>query len=185
MRIVRAYRLLILHGRGGEIFNVASGVPRTTGEIRHPWEVADPTREVVELYPGNRVDPVADIDRIIARTGWQPEIPLTQCVADTYRFWLDQSPAGTRPSPRSMRLHGRDRIDERFVFDRLWRKRLMASASDQVDTVDRVIAILWPWVAAWDRPLCANGRSLVRRPPRKWPAMRSHRVGCGIGGADG
>jgi GDP-4-dehydro-6-deoxy-D-mannose reductase len=91
--VVRAYRLLALHGERGEVYNVGSGIARRTGDIlellRH---AADPTRPVVELRPGFKQDPIANITRLTHRTGWQPGIPVEQTVQDALCWWLKRAP---------------------------------------------------------------------------------------------
>jgi GDP-4-dehydro-6-deoxy-D-mannose reductase len=86
--VVRAYRLLMLHGRGGEAYNVGSGVPRTTGEVLEiVRRLAGPTRAVLVRSHEERADPVADIGRLTCCTGWRPSIPLEQTVADALDAW--------------------------------------------------------------------------------------------------
>lgn len=84
----RAYRLLVERGRSGTVYNVGSGVSRRSGDIlemlRH---MADPQRPVVELHPGFKQDPIANITRLVESTGWRPEIPLKTTVADTLAWW--------------------------------------------------------------------------------------------------
>lgn len=85
--IVRAYRLLATHGVPGEVYNVCSGVSRSARElIASLSEVAgvpvipevDPTKlrahEVMEIR--------GDASKLMAATGWRPQIPLEQTLAD-------------------------------------------------------------------------------------------------------
>ncbi len=90
--VARAYRLLAECGRC-EIYNVASG--RSISAAEHvaliaeliaPIEVEhviDPARvrahEVMDLCGAN--------DRILADTGWRPEIPFRQTMLDTLEWW--------------------------------------------------------------------------------------------------
>jgi len=87
--IVRAYRLLADSGIRGEIYNIGSGVPRTSAEV---FELLrSMTRrdcEVVETHPGIKYDPIADSRKIQNHTDWRPEIPIEKTVADTYHWWL-------------------------------------------------------------------------------------------------
>jgi GDP-4-dehydro-6-deoxy-D-mannose reductase len=92
--IVRAYRLLAVAGEPGAVYNVGSGRAFQTGDVLEMLRlIADPTRPIRELHPGLRRDAVADISRLAAATGWQPQIPLEQCVADTFDFWKCQARA--------------------------------------------------------------------------------------------
>lgn len=86
--VVRAYRLLALHGKAGEAYNVGSGVRRRSGDILAVvQQIAGCKRPVVELQPGVRNDPIADTAKLVAATGWRPEIPLEQTIADTLAWW--------------------------------------------------------------------------------------------------
>jgi GDP-4-dehydro-6-deoxy-D-mannose reductase len=85
--IARAYRLLALRASPGEIFNLGSGISRRTGDILDLLQhLAGESRPVVELHPTTKQDPIANIDRLAARTGWSPQILLEQTVTDTLDF---------------------------------------------------------------------------------------------------
>lgn len=87
--VARAYRQLVELGVAGATYNVGSGVSRRSGDILDLlMERAGSTREIVELNPGRNQDPVADNRRLVAQTGWRPEIPLERTVADTLDYWL-------------------------------------------------------------------------------------------------
>ncbi len=88
--MVRAYRLLAEHGRGGEVYNVGSGVRRRSGDVLEVLRrLADSSRPVVESRPGVKQDPIADTARLRQATGWQPSITLETTVADTLAWWRD------------------------------------------------------------------------------------------------
>jgi GDP-4-dehydro-6-deoxy-D-mannose reductase len=99
--VVRAYRLLALRGAAGA-YNVGSGIRRRTGDV---FEIlrrqADPLRAFVERYPGAHATPIADIQRLVAQTGWRPEIPLEQTVADTLAYWRGLRASAAPPPVRS------------------------------------------------------------------------------------
>jgi GDP-4-dehydro-6-deoxy-D-mannose reductase len=91
--VIRAYRLLLERGRPGEAYNVGSGVSRSSGEILDQLRrLADPHRAIVEIRPGFRQEPIADISRLIHATGWQPQVPIQQTIADTLDWWRAQVP---------------------------------------------------------------------------------------------
>jgi nucleoside-diphosphate-sugar epimerase len=93
--VVRAYRLLMEHGRRGEVYNVGSGVSRRSGEILQILRnLADPPRPVVELYPGFKQDPIADTGRILRHAGWQATLPLETTVSDTLAWWQQWTEGG-------------------------------------------------------------------------------------------
>lgn len=85
--VVRAYRLLVLHGQSGETYNVGSGAGRRTGDILEILLREAGPRHIVELRPGRRLDPIADITRLQIQTCWQPEISIQQTVRDTLDYW--------------------------------------------------------------------------------------------------
>jgi GDP-4-dehydro-6-deoxy-D-mannose reductase len=84
---VRAYALLMAHGRRGEVYNVCRGEAFAIGEL------LDLLRAQVSVPIDVEVDPeklrpvdvpvlVGDHTRLTAATGWQPEIPMAQTLAD-------------------------------------------------------------------------------------------------------
>lgn len=97
--VVRAYRLLAASELSGAV-NVCTGVSISAaeqvaalGRLLHPIAVAhhvDPAMvratEVMDL----RGDPA----RLTAQTGWVPEIPYAQTLADTLAWWESELPAG-------------------------------------------------------------------------------------------
>ncbi len=87
--VVRAYRLLADSAVPGEVYNIGSGVPRTSAQVFELLRLlANPHCEVVETHPGIKYDPIADLRKVQSHTHWKPEIPPEQTVADTYRWWL-------------------------------------------------------------------------------------------------
>jgi len=89
---VRAYRLLIEHGRCGEVYNLGSGVRRRSGDVLEILRsMTDPGRPIIELDPGFKQDPIADISRLVRCTGWRATIPVETTVADTLAWWRSVS----------------------------------------------------------------------------------------------
>jgi GDP-4-dehydro-6-deoxy-D-mannose reductase len=100
--VVRAYRLLAERSEP-EVYNVSSARSfsaadhvQLIAELIAPIEVehaVDPSRvrahEVMDLRGSH--------DRLSAATGWQPEIPLRQTVADSIEWWERELTAGERP----------------------------------------------------------------------------------------
>lgn len=85
---VRAYRAVALDGKSGTVYNVGSGVCRRSGEILEIMQgCSGSQRQVVELEPGRRQHPIADVTRLKRATGWKPEIPLEQTITDTLDHW--------------------------------------------------------------------------------------------------
>lgn len=86
--VVRAYRLLAQRGESGGIYNVGTGTSRRSGDIlTQLLEIARCDRPVIETRPGPRQEPIADVRRLMACTGWQPEIPFHQTITDTLDYW--------------------------------------------------------------------------------------------------
>lgn len=86
--VVRAYRLLIEHGKIGEIYNIGSGISRRSGDILDLLrKMADPKRPIVESRPETKQEPIADITRLVECTGWEATIPLEKTIADTLDWW--------------------------------------------------------------------------------------------------
>ena len=86
--VVRAYRLLALHGSKGETYHIGGGIPRLSGDVfKLLAQMADVHREVTQSRPGCHFDPIADLSRTTAVTGWQPAIPLETTLRDTLDWY--------------------------------------------------------------------------------------------------
>jgi GDP-4-dehydro-6-deoxy-D-mannose reductase len=86
--VVRAYRLLALHGHPGEAYNVGGGVSLRSGDIFEQLRAMfDPQRSLVELAPGPHQDPIADLTKLRSTIDWRPEIPLATTLRDTLDYW--------------------------------------------------------------------------------------------------
>jgi GDP-4-dehydro-6-deoxy-D-mannose reductase len=90
--VVRAYHLALRHGTPGAVYNVASGTPRTIRALLDMLLARAQVEIHVEIDP-ERYRP-ADIPIIYGSaqklrqdTGWQPEIPFEQTVADVLAEW--------------------------------------------------------------------------------------------------
>jgi GDP-4-dehydro-6-deoxy-D-mannose reductase len=90
--VVRAYRLLIERGASGETYNLGSGISRSGREIleslreisRVPWRFEiEPARVRADEAP----EIVADATPLRELTGWKPETPFEQTLADTLEYW--------------------------------------------------------------------------------------------------
>ncbi len=93
--VVRAYRLLLEHGRRGQVYNVGSGTSRRSGDVLELLRsMAGPARAIVELRPGLKQDPIANTARILRDAGWRATLPLETTVSDTLAWWQEQSAGG-------------------------------------------------------------------------------------------
>ncbi len=90
--VVRAYRLLVEAGQPGDVYNVCSGVDVSIREIADrllrlagtslAFETDAALMRPVEV-PVLRGDP----GRLVEATGWKPEIPLDETLADVLAYW--------------------------------------------------------------------------------------------------
>lgn len=85
--VVRAYHLMVEHGRAGEVYNIASGKARTIQSLLDGL-LAHSTAEIsVEIDPA-RLRPSkipileGDYTRLHAATGWEPQISFEQTLRD-------------------------------------------------------------------------------------------------------
>ena len=90
--VVRAYRLLLLHGIAGEVYNVASGRPCAIQSIVDELRARSSIEIRIEVDP-ERYRP-ADIptiygsaDKLRRDTGWTAEIPMSQTIDDVLAEW--------------------------------------------------------------------------------------------------
>ena len=90
--IVRAYELLLLHGRNGEAYNVCSGVERSMRDVITAMLAAAGIDLPVEVDPQRlrKIEQrrmLGSFAKLRADTGWQPSIPFEQTLADTLTYW--------------------------------------------------------------------------------------------------
>ena len=92
--VVRAYRLLALHGVAGEVYNVASGHAITIAALLSRLVgLADVPIEAIEepslFRPVDVPLLVGDSSRLVALTGWQPEVDLGETLAAVLQYWRE------------------------------------------------------------------------------------------------
>lgn len=90
--VVRAYRLLVERGEPGEIYNVCSGVDLAVQDLADQLVARASVALRLETDPSllRPVDlPVlrGSHDRLTAATGWEPEIPMAETLADLLEDW--------------------------------------------------------------------------------------------------
>lgn len=94
--VVRAYVALMEHGAGTGVYNVASGVGRSIGDILYALVARARVKVTVEtdpalLRPNDTAALVGDVTRIRRDTGWKPEIPFEKTLDDLLEYWRSQS----------------------------------------------------------------------------------------------
>ena len=94
--IAAAYRMALLHGHRGEVYNVGSGKPvllrrvvdLLSGMARIPIEIVlDPSR----VRHGEPLRYDVDASKFKSHTGWSPQVPLEQTLEDLLSYWRDQA----------------------------------------------------------------------------------------------
>ena len=102
--VVRAYRLLVERAPSGGIFNVGGGRSVRCGDLFLALrDMADPERPYRETKPGLKREPIADIGKLAALTGWRPEIPVATTLRDTLDWWRQRWTADARTPPPTAR----------------------------------------------------------------------------------
>jgi GDP-4-dehydro-6-deoxy-D-mannose reductase len=108
--VVRAYRLLAAGDSGG-IYNVSSGKSVSAAEqVELLAELLAPIRVEHAVDPARvRAHEVMDLrgthDRLTAATGWQPEIPFAQTMADTLAWWEAELDGSASAPPSASTSH--------------------------------------------------------------------------------
>lgn len=87
---IRAYRMLLEHGRSGEIYNICSGQERSVRSMAEElMQIAGVQAELqtnaARLRPTEQRRVIGDPSKIRALLGWSPEIPLATTLTDVLR----------------------------------------------------------------------------------------------------
>ena len=90
--VVRAYGLILEQGGNGEVYNICSGTESTIrGLLNTLLEIAGIEAEIVteaeRLRPTEQRRVVGSYDKLHAETGWRPNIPLQDTLADMLNDW--------------------------------------------------------------------------------------------------
>lgn len=93
--VARAYRLAVLRGVPGEVYNIARGSSDRIGDLLSSLlsmssisiEIRqDPSR----MRPSDTPLLVGDSSKFRAATGWEPTIPVTETLRDTLNHWRSE-----------------------------------------------------------------------------------------------
>jgi len=96
--IVRAYHLAVSQGEPGEVYNLASGRPRSVRGLLETLLSYSRAEIRVERDP-SRYRPVdvpvvyGSAAKFHRRTGWEPQIPFEQTLRDILAYWREQTGA--------------------------------------------------------------------------------------------
>ena len=90
--IVRAYRMLAQKGESGEVYNVGSGKAIAIAEIlkmilSQSNATINAEQDPERMRPSDVPIIEPDISKIMACTGWKPEIPMEKTIADILNDW--------------------------------------------------------------------------------------------------
>lgn len=90
--VVRAYLLLLQQGKSGEAYNVCSGKEIPIREILEQLLVLAGVRASIKqdsarFRPAEQRRIYGSCDKLLGASGWQPEIPLEQALADNLNYW--------------------------------------------------------------------------------------------------
>lgn len=90
--VVHGYELLLERGTPGEVYNLGSGKSHKTQDVLDillslsDKKIAIETDEKL-LRPQDIPDIYADTSKLVAATGWKPEIPLETSLRDLLAYW--------------------------------------------------------------------------------------------------
>ncbi|MBV9580817.1 MAG: GDP-mannose 4,6-dehydratase [Chloroflexi bacterium] len=90
--MVRAYRLALIEGEPGEVYNIGSGRAVRLSEMLEELIALSGVRvdvrvDPARLRPSDIPHQEADTRKFSALTGWQPRIPWHTTLRDTFEYW--------------------------------------------------------------------------------------------------
>lgn len=93
--VVKAYSMLVLKGKAGEIYNVGSGKAISINDLlsfilQLSTSKIDITVDPLKLRPIDIPIIEADIHKIITDTNWFPSVPLRETLQDTLSYWRNK-----------------------------------------------------------------------------------------------
>jgi GDP-4-dehydro-6-deoxy-D-mannose reductase len=95
--VVRAYRLAILHGESGEVYNIARGSANRIGDLLESLIAmasvpVDIRRDPARMRPADTPLMVGDASKLRSATGWEPTVPIDVTLRDTLSYWRQSLP---------------------------------------------------------------------------------------------
>ncbi|KMQ51987.1 GDP-mannose 4,6-dehydratase [Chitinispirillum alkaliphilum] len=94
--VVKAYHLILKHGKRGDVYNVCSGrtVPLTEildYLIRKSGKKIEIIKSDFRIRPGKRKLGIAgDNEKLVSQTGWNPQIGIDKTLDDLYECWFNR-----------------------------------------------------------------------------------------------
>ena len=93
--VLKAYELLLIKGRNGEIYNVCSGIERSLRSLlERLLELACVKAEIQNdptlFRPSEQLRVCGDHAKLSRDTGWQPEVPIDDTLLNLYRYWENE-----------------------------------------------------------------------------------------------
>jgi GDP-4-dehydro-6-deoxy-D-mannose reductase len=90
--VVRAYYLLAIKGRAGEVYNVGSGRAHAVRQVLDQFLAKSTVAiriepDIERLRPSDIPQVVCDYGRLYSCTGWQPTIGFEQSLTDVLADW--------------------------------------------------------------------------------------------------
>ena len=90
--VVRAYALMLTHGKNGEIYNVCSGVERSVSTLlfsllRLSGVAAEVLTDPARYRPSEQMRVCGSPRKIFEHTGWYPTVPVDETLLNLYHYW--------------------------------------------------------------------------------------------------
>jgi GDP-4-dehydro-6-deoxy-D-mannose reductase len=90
--VLRAYALLLAHGRNAEVYNVCSGVERSVRSLLErllelSGVQAGIVNDAARFRPADQPRVCGSHEKLSQHTGWQPEVPMDETLSSLYRYW--------------------------------------------------------------------------------------------------
>lgn len=94
--VVRAYYLLLQHGKSGEAYNICTGVGTSLKQIlmqmmQYLELSLTITADSNLIRPDDIKIVIGSNKKIFEEVGWQPEIPLEKSLADIIDYWMQKT----------------------------------------------------------------------------------------------
>lgn len=93
--VVRAYALMLKHGKNGEIYNVCSGVERSVSTLlfsllRLSGVAAEVLTDPARYRPSEQMRVCGSPRKIFEHTGWHPTVPVDETLLNLYHYWREK-----------------------------------------------------------------------------------------------